>query len=99
MHERRATAPAGRGYPGPLDAGLSGRGAGVGGAGLVADVWSLLAHDARSGRPLLPPRPLGTGLAGALLAELMLARCIGLRSDIAVVIGRNVSGAAVAGHV
>jgi len=92
MHERRAAAPAGRGYPGPLDAGLSG-------TGLVADDLYLLAHDDRSGRPLLPPRPLGTGLAGALLAELMLARCIGLRSDIAVVIGRNVSGAAVAGHV
>src|SRR5437763_8304744 len=92
MHERRAAAPAGRGHPGPLDAGLSG-------TGLVADDLYLLAHDDRSGRPLLPPRPLGTGLAGALLAELMLACCIGLRSDTAVVIGRNVPRPAVAGHV
>ena len=92
MHERRAARPAGRGYPGPLDAGLSG-------TGLVADDLYLLAHDDRTGKPLLPPRPLGTGLAGALLAELMLARCIGLRSDTAVVIGPDVPRAAVAGHV
>ena len=92
MHERRAARPAGRGYPGPLDAGLSG-------TGLVADDLYLLAHDDRTGRPLLPPRPLGTGLAGALLTELMLARCIGLRSDTAVVIGPDVPPAAVAGHV
>ena len=92
MHERRAAALAGRGYPGPLDAGLSG-------TGLVADDLYLLAHDDRSGRPLLPPRPLGTGLAGALLAELMLARCIGCRSDTAVVIGPDVARTAVAGHV
>jgi len=92
MHERRAARPAGRGYPGPLDAGLSG-------TGLVADDLYLLAHDDRTGKPLLPPRPLGTGLAGALLAELMLARCIGLRSDTAVVIGQDVPRTAVAGHV
>jgi len=92
MHERRAAAPAGRGYQGPLDAGLSG-------TGLVADDLYLMAHDDRTGKPLLPPRPLGTGLAGALLAELMLARCIGLRSDTAVVIGQDVPRAAVAGHV
>jgi Golgi phosphoprotein 3 (GPP34) len=49
--------------------------------------------------PLLPPRPLGAGLAGALLAELMLARCVGLRSDTAVVIGGHVPRTAVAGHV
>ncbi len=92
MHERRAARPAGRGYPGPLDAGLSG-------TGLVADDLYLLAHDDRTGKPLLPPRPLGTGLAGALLTELMLARCIGLRSDAAVVIGQDVPRTAVAGHV
>ena len=92
MHERRAARPAGRGYPGPLDAGLSG-------TGLVADDLYLLAHDDRTGKPLLPPRPLGTGLAGALLTELMLTRCIGLRSDTAVVIGQDVPQTAVAGHV
>ncbi len=79
MHERRAAGPAARVYPGPLDTGLSG-------TGLVADDLYLLAHDDRTGKALLPLRPLGTGLAGALLAELMLARLIGLRSDTAVMI-------------
>jgi hypothetical protein len=92
VHERRSLPLAGRGYPGPLDAGLSG-------TGLVADDLWLLAHDDRTGRPLLPPRPLGTGLASALLAELMLARLIGLRSDTAVVISRDVPRTAAAGHV
>ncbi len=93
MHERQASRPAGRyGYPGPLDAGLSG-------TGLVADDLYLLAHDERTGRPLLPPRPLGTGLAGALLAELMLACCIGLGSGTAVVIGPDVPPAVVEGHL
>jgi hypothetical protein len=92
VHERQGARPAGRGYPGPLDAGLSG-------TGLVADDLYLLAHDDRTGKPLLPPRPLGTGLAGALLAELMLARCIGLRSDTAVVISQDAPPAAVAGHM
>ncbi len=92
MHERWAARPAGRGYPGPLDAGLSG-------TGLVADDLYLLAHDERTGKPVLPPRPLGTGLAGALLTELMLTRCIGLRSDTAVVIGQDVPRTALVGHV
>jgi hypothetical protein len=92
MHERRTAAPAGRRYPGPLDTGLSG-------TGLVADDLYLLAHDDRSGRALLPPRPLGTGLAGALLAELMLARLIGLRCDTAVMICYDTPAAAVQEHV
>src|SRR5947208_16106031 len=92
MHERRAAGPGGRGSPGPLDAGLSG-------TGLVADDLYLLAHDDRTGRALLPPRPLGTGLAGALLAELMLARLIGLRSDTAVIVAYDAPPAAVRGHV
>ena len=93
MHERQASRPASRyGYPGPLDAGLSG-------TGLVADDLYLLAHHERTGRPLLPPRPLGAGLAGALLAELMLARCIGLGSGTSVVISPDVPPAAVEGHL
>ena len=60
------------GSPGPLDAGL-------GGTGLVADDLWLLGHDDRSGKPQLQPRALGIGLAGALLAELMLAGWVGLR--------------------
>lgn len=91
MHERRPAGPAARGYAGPLDAGLSG-------TGLVADDLYLLAQDDRTGKPLLPPRLLGTGLAGALLAEVMLTNCIGLRPDTAV-IGRDVSAAVVYGHV
>jgi hypothetical protein len=92
VHERRAAGPTARGYPGPLDTGLSG-------TGLVADDLYLLAHDDRSGKALLPPRPLGTGLAGALLAELMLARLIGLRSDTAVMVAHDVPPTAVRGHV
>ena len=66
MHERPASRPAGHRYPGPLNAGLSG-------TGLVADDLYLMAHDDRSGKPYLQPQALGIGLAGALLAELMLA--------------------------
>jgi hypothetical protein len=92
MHERRAAGPVSSGHHGPLDTGLSG-------TGLVADDLYLLAHDDRTGKPLLPPRPLGIGLAGALLTELMLACHIRLRFDTAVVIGQDVPPAAVAGHV
>ena len=93
MHDRHRTRPAGRHEgPGPLDTRLSG-------TGLVADDLYLLAHDDRTGKPLLPPRPLGTGLAAALLAELMLACWLGLRSDTAVVTGEDVPPAAVTGHV
>jgi hypothetical protein len=46
------------------------------GTGRVADDLFLIAHDERSGRPLLAPRQLGTGLAAALLAEVMFARGI-----------------------
>ena len=49
---------------------------GLGGTGLVADDLYLMAHHEISGRPLLQPRPLGMGLAGALLAELMLGGSI-----------------------
>lgn len=92
MHERRAWRPAGHGSPGPLDAGLSG-------TGLVADDLWLLGHDDRSGRPQLQPRALGIGLAGALLAELMLAGWIGLRPDSAVVIASDVPAVSAQRHV
>ena len=82
MHERPASRPAGYRHPAPPAHGLSG-------TGRVADDLYLLGHDERSGKPLLQPRALGTGLAGALLAELMLAGCIGLRPDSTVVITRN----------
>jgi hypothetical protein len=44
--------------------------AGLSGTGKLADDLWLLAHDDRTGRPLLAGRQLGLGLAGALLAEL-----------------------------
>jgi len=91
MHERHASRSAGHGYPGPLNAGLSG-------TGLVADDLYLMAHDDRTGKPQLQPRALGIGLAGALLAELMLAGCIGLRRDSAVVIVSDVPRETVMRH-
>jgi len=57
------------------------RTAGLGGTGLVADDLYLMAHHEVSGRPLLQPRALGIGLAGGLLAELMLAGAISWRGD------------------
>jgi hypothetical protein len=61
---------------------------GLRGTGLVADDLYLLAHADQSGRPLLQPRPLGIGLAGALLAELMLSGSITLwQSGVAVARG------------
>ncbi|MGH3403017.1 MAG: GOLPH3/VPS74 family protein [Streptosporangiaceae bacterium] len=54
---------------------MSGRGAALqlAGTGHVADDLYLMAHNDVTGRPYLQPRALGLGLAGALLAELMLA--------------------------
>jgi hypothetical protein len=91
MHERRTSRSVGHQHPDPPARGLSG-------TGLVADDLYLLGHDDRSGKPLLQPRALGTGLAGALLAELMLAGCIGLRHDSAVVISRDTPQSAVQQH-
>jgi hypothetical protein len=46
------------------------------GTGRLADDLYLVAHDDATGRPRLQRRALGTGLAGALLAELMLGGAI-----------------------
>jgi hypothetical protein len=89
--ERRVAVPAGRPHPGPPARWLAD-------TGLVADDLYLLGHDERSGRPLLQPRALGTGLAGALLAELMLAGLAGLRQDGTVMITRETPRDAVAQH-
>jgi hypothetical protein len=43
------------------------------GTGRLADDLYLMAHHEVSGKPLLQPRAVGLGLAGALLAELMLS--------------------------
>lgn len=45
----------------------------LGGTGRVADDLYLMAHSDVSGKPLLQPRAAGLGLAGGLLAELMLS--------------------------
>jgi Golgi phosphoprotein 3 (GPP34) len=91
MHERHASRPRSRRRPEPPAPGLSG-------TGLLADDLYLLSHDNRSGKPLLQPRALGTGLAGALLAELMLASWIGLRYDGTVAISRDTPQGAVQRH-
>jgi hypothetical protein len=41
---------------------------------LLADDYFLLAHDDRTGKALISPKSLELGLAGAMLAELMLER-------------------------
>jgi len=50
------------------------------GTGLVADDLYLMAHSDVTGRPLLQSRPLGIGLAGGLLAELMLDGCLAVHA-------------------
>jgi hypothetical protein len=46
---------------------------GLGGTGRIADELYLIAHHELTGRAHLAPRAVGLGLAGALLAELILA--------------------------
>jgi hypothetical protein len=52
--------------------------AGLSGTGRLADDLYLVAHHEQTGKPHLQPRALGLGLAGGLLAELMLSRSIRL---------------------
>jgi hypothetical protein len=91
--------------PGPAGATLrsSGRpgqgGPGLGGTGLVADDLYLMAHHEVSGKPFLQPRALGAGLAGGLLAELMLGGGITWRHDGTVVPGQLLSADALARRV
>ena len=73
--------------------------AGLGGTGRVADDLYLMAHHEVSGRPLLQPRALGTGLAAALLAELMLGGSIVMRpGGLASPAGGHLSLAALSPH-
>ncbi len=87
MHERHASRPAGHGgHPGPVNRGLSG-------TGRVGDDLYLVAHDDRSGKPQLPKRQLGLGLAAGLLAELMLGGSICLQqAHVAVAAGARRPG-------
>jgi hypothetical protein len=61
--------------------------AGLSGTGRLADDLYLLAHHEATGRPHLQPRAAGLGLAGALLAELMLDGSIGVRAGQVVAAG------------
>ena len=56
------------------------------GTGRLADDLYLIAHHELSGKPHLQPRAVGLGLAGGLLAELLLGGCLRLSGG-AVVIG------------
>lgn len=49
---------------------------GLSGTGRLGDDLYLLAHHEQTGKPHLQPRALGAGLAGGLLAELMLSGSI-----------------------
>ena len=49
---------------------------GLGGTGRIADELYLIAHHELTGRAHLSPRAAGLGLAGALLAELVLSGAI-----------------------
>ena len=51
------------------------------GTGLVADDLYLMAHHEVTGRPYLHRRAIGVGLAGALLAELVLTGSIRIREE------------------
>ncbi|HVB44150.1 MAG TPA: GPP34 family phosphoprotein [Streptosporangiaceae bacterium] len=51
------------------------------GTGRLADDLYLIAHHDVSGKPFLQPRALGLGLAGALLAELVIAGRIRIGPD------------------
>jgi hypothetical protein len=55
--------------------------AGLSGTGRLADDLYLLAHNDINGKPYLQPRAIGIGLAGALLAELMLSGNIQVTPD------------------
>lgn len=69
MRERHASPSAGYRYRDVPARGLSG-------TGLVADDLWLLIHDDVTGRPYIQRRPLGLGLAGALLAEAATAGAV-----------------------
>ncbi len=71
---------------------------GLEGTGRVADDLWLLAHNDVTGKPYIQPRPLGLGLAGALLAELVLAGVLVVAGDqITVSARRRAPGDALAG--
>lgn len=83
------------GRPGPVP--------GLGGTGRLADDLYLIAHHELTGRPHLAPRAVGLGLAGALLAELVLAHAITVETGTVTSVWPGQAGdpltAAVAGQI
>jgi hypothetical protein len=69
------------------------------GTGRLADDLYLMAHHDVSGKPHLQPRAIGIGLAGALLAELMVAGKISIWPDGVVVADRILPEDRLAGSV
>lgn len=85
----------------PIGRRSGGRGetvAGLSGIGRVADDLYLMAHHEISGRPYVQARASGLGLAGALLAELMLAGHISLWHEEVVAAGRTAAEEELTGH-
>jgi hypothetical protein len=72
---------------------------GLSGTGRVADDIYVMAHHDISGKPYVQPRALGLGLAGGLLAELMLGGHIGLWHEEVVAASRTVPGEGVTSHL
>ena len=73
---------------------------GLEGTGRIADEVYLLAHNDVTGKPYIQPRPLGLGLAGALLGELVLEGAITMAGDqITVASSRRPSRDQLAAHV
>jgi len=80
-------------------AGRHARAPGLGGTGWLADDLYLMAHDERTGRLVLSARAAGLGLAGALLAELVLAGCVGIAGGQVAVTGTGPPGDGLAAGV
>jgi len=73
---------------------------GLEGTGRIGDDLYLLAHNDVTGKPYIQPRPLGLGLAGGLLAELVLAGALVVAGDqITVTARRRPPGDALASQV
>src|SRR5260221_13962230 len=69
------------------------------GTGRLADDLYLMAHHETTGRPLLQPRAAALGLAGGLLAELILAGAVEITADQVAVTDAALPGDGLAGEV
>jgi hypothetical protein len=72
---------------------------GLSGTGRLADDLWLMAHDEVTGRLLLQPRAAGLGLAGALLAELVLDEILDITAGSVAVTGAGPPGDALTRQV